>query len=146
MWQHSIVPPCSRTRGCLRPSRHISAVTTALLAACALGCGPRRLVVIGANLCADGGTGPGCPDPCADGGTGPGCPDPCADGGVLSGDPRCIPPGLSDDLVGYWRLDDAGSSAGTMTANDWSGRGNHGTLVELDPMSAWTTGRAAGGL
>jgi hypothetical protein len=61
-------------------------------------------------------------------------PDPCADGG-------CLPPGLLDGLVAYWRLDDG---AGSTTAHDSSGRGNDGTLFHLD--GAWTSGRAAGAL
>ena len=66
-------------------------------------------------------------------------PDPCADGGVVG----CAQPGLLDDLIGYWRLDDGADSA---TVRDWSGRGNNGTLVDLDPGTAWVPGRAAGGL
>jgi hypothetical protein len=67
-------------------------------------------------------------------------PDPCADGGVAG----CVPPGLLDDLVGYWRLDDLPGSA---TARDLSGWANHGSLVNLDPAMAWVDGgRAAGAL
>jgi hypothetical protein len=66
-------------------------------------------------------------------------PDPCADGGAA----RCVPPGLLDDLVGYWRLDDG---VGSAIARDGSGHGNDGTLVNLDPQTAWTQGRAGGGL
>jgi hypothetical protein len=62
-------------------------------------------------------------------------PDPCTDGGLIG----CVPEGLLDGLIGYWRLDDG---PGSVTAHDWSGRGNHGTLVELDPASAWVAGRA----
>ena len=95
------------------------------------GCSPRTLIAVD-------------PDPCADGGRGPGCPDPCADGGVINALPGCVPPGLLDDLIGYWRLDDA---SGSTTARDWSGRGNDGTLAgNLDPTMAWVAGRAAGGL
>jgi hypothetical protein len=95
------------------------------------GCSPRTLIAVD-------------PDPCADGGRGPGCPDPCADGGVINALPGCVPPGLLDDLIGYWRLDDA---SGSTTARDWSGRGNDGTLGgTLDPNTAWVAGRAAGGL
>jgi hypothetical protein len=64
----------------------------------------------------------------------PNPPDPCADGG-------CFPPGLLDGLVGYWRLDDGTGK----TARDSSGRGNDGTLYQLD-ATAWTAGRAGGGL
>ena len=63
-------------------------------------------------------------------------PDPCADAG-------CIPPGLLDGLVGYWRLDDG---TGSTTARDSSGRGNTGMLHQLDPATVWTAGRAGGSL
>jgi hypothetical protein len=56
-------------------------------------------------------------------------PYPCAEGGATG----CAP-GLLDDLIGWWRLDDAPGSA---TAHDWSGRGNDGTLVGLDPATVW---------
>src|SRR4051812_25276036 len=62
-------------------------------------------------------------------------PDPCADGGA----PGCVPPGLLDDLVGYWRLDDGTGSA---VAHDWSGRANDGTLMRLDTATDWVAGRA----
>jgi hypothetical protein len=66
---------------------------------------------------------------------------PCPDGGVAIGATGCTR--LLEDLVGYWRLDE---SAGSTMAQDWSTRGNHGTLVELDPATVWGTGRSAGGL
>jgi concanavalin A-like lectin/glucanase superfamily protein len=66
----------------------------------------------------------------------------CPDGGAFSPSVGCAPAGLLDDLVGYWKLDDA---TGSTMANDLTGR-NHGTLVDLDPATAWVTGRAAGGL
>jgi large repetitive protein len=103
-------------RGCLRPSRQIAIAGVALLAAVACACGRRTLVVVD--------------------------PDRCADGGVVNGVPGCAPPGLQNELVGYWRLDDG---TGTM-AHDWSGFGNNGTLVEFTGASPWTAGRAAGGL
>jgi hypothetical protein len=56
-------------------------------------------------------------------------PYPCADG-----DPTGCAPGLLDGLIGFWRLDDAPGSA---TARDWSGWRNDGTLVGIDPASAW---------
>lgn len=87
-----------------------------VLTALASACGPRTLVVVD--------------------------PDPCADGGVVNGVPGCVPPGLLDDLIGYWQLDDG---PGSTIANDLTQR-NHGTLVDLDPATAWVTGRAAGGL
>jgi large repetitive protein len=65
--------------------------------------------------------------------------DPCADGGTVG----CVPPALFDGLVGYWHLDEA---AGSTIAEDWPGRRNNGTLVDLDPATAWVDGRAEGGL
>jgi hypothetical protein len=108
----------------------MSTATAALLAAFACACGPRTLVVVD-------------PDPCLDGGTGPSCPNPCADGGIVNQVPGCVPPGLLDDLVGWWRLDD---SAGSPVARDLSGSGNDGTLMDLEPATAWVPGRSAGGL
>lgn len=66
-------------------------------------------------------------------------PDPCADGGAVG----CTPIGLLDDLVGAWHLDEA---SGSTVAQDWAARGNDGTLVDLDPATAWVTGRAGGAL
>jgi hypothetical protein len=118
-------------------------MTTAVIAALACSCAPRSLLIIGANPCADGGTGPGCPDPCADGGTGPGCPLQCTDGGVqINGFPGCVPVSLLDGLVGYWPLNDG---TGSTIAADFFGR-NPGTLVDLNVATAWTTGHAAGAL
>jgi hypothetical protein len=57
-------------------------------------------------------------------------PYPCPDAGATG----CAP-GLLDDLIGYWRLDDG---PGRATTRDWSGWGNDGTLVGLDPATAWT--------
>jgi hypothetical protein len=54
-----------------------------------------------------------------------------------------IPPGLLDNVVGYWRLDDG---VGSVTARDSSGRGNNGVLVGLSSATAWTAGRSGGGL
>jgi hypothetical protein len=103
----------------LRRSRHIACAAIALpiLAVGVCACSPRTLVLVD--------------------------PDPCADGGVVRGVPGCAPPGLLDDLVGYWRLDDL---PGSTTAQDWPGRRNDGTLVDLVPATAWVAGRAAGGL
>jgi Concanavalin A-like lectin/glucanases superfamily len=67
---------------------------------------------------------------------------PCPDGGAFSPSVGCAPPGLLDDLVGYWQLNDA---TGSTSAKDLTGR-NDGTLVDLDPATAWVTGHAAGGL
>src|SRR6185503_5232056 len=102
MRRRSIGHHCSHARGCLRRSRPMFVFVAA--AALAGGCSPRTLIAVD-------------PDPCADGGRGPGCPDPCADGGVINALPGCVPPGLLDDLIGYWRLDDA---SGSTTARDWS--------------------------
>ena len=63
-------------------------------------------------------------------------PYPCVDGGVIS-----CGPGLLNDLIGYWRLNDG---AGSATAHDWSSWGNNGTLVDLDPASAWVNGGPEG--
>jgi hypothetical protein len=63
-------------------------------------------------------------------------PFPCVDGSVIS-----CGPGLLNDLIGYWRLNDGSGSA---TAHDWSSWGNNGTLVDLDPAIAWTTGGPEG--
>lgn len=65
--------------------------------------------------------------------------NPCAGGD----DAGCIPPGLLDDLVGYWRFDDGTGSA---TARDGSGRGNNGALISLNAGSAWVPGWSGGGL
>jgi hypothetical protein len=64
-------------------------------------------------------------------------PYPCADGGTTN----CAT-GLLDDLIGYWRLND---SAGSATARDSSGWGNDGTLVGIDPSTAWVAGGPEGG-
>ncbi len=55
-------------------------------------------------------------------------PFPCGDGGVSG----CV--GLLDGLVGFWRLDDPAARA---TIRDFSGRGNDGTLIGVDPAAAW---------
>ena len=67
-------------------------------------------------------------------------PDACA---PLEGGAGCTPTGLLDNLVGYWRLDDG---AGSATAFDSSGRGNEGTLHNLNTATAWVAGRAQGAL
>ena len=53
------------------------------------------------------------------------------------------PPGLLDDLVGYWRLDDGTGSA---SARDLSGRGNNGALIGLNVNGAWVPGRSGTGI
>ena len=67
--------------------------------------------------------------------------DPCAtsDSGLTG----CRPIGLLDNLVGYWRFDDA---VGSATAHDSSGRMNEGVLHALDPSTAWVDGRSQGAL
>ncbi len=62
-------------------------------------------------------------------------PDPCA-GADAAG---CIAPGLLDDLVGYWKLDDGPGSA---TAHDGSGRGNNGSLIGINANTGWVAGRS----
>jgi hypothetical protein len=64
-------------------------------------------------------------------------PYPCSEGGATG----CAQD-LLDDLIGYWRLNDATGSA---TAHDWSGFGNDGTLVGLDTSTAWVAGGPEGG-
>src|SRR3954466_13039951 len=64
-------------------------------------------------------------------------PYPCQGDGAIG----CAP-GLLDDLVGFWRLDDPSGSA---TARDSTGWGNDGTLVDFDPASAWIADGPEGG-
>jgi large repetitive protein len=64
-------------------------------------------------------------------------PYPCADGGTAG-----CSADLLNDLIGYWRLNDAPGSA---TARDYSVWGNDGTLVGLDPAMAWVAGGPEGG-
>ncbi|HEX2660188.1 MAG TPA: LamG domain-containing protein [Polyangia bacterium] len=52
------------------------------------------------------------------------------------------PSTLLNGLVGLWHLDEA---AGSKVALDSSGNHNDGTLVLLDPATAWVTGGRAGG-
>lgn len=63
-------------------------------------------------------------------------PYPCGDGGANG-----CPPGLLDDLVGYWRLNDPTGSA---VARDSSGWNNDGALVGLDAATAWVAGGPEG--
>lgn len=75
----------------------------------------------------------------------------CSGSTIVAVDPSCGESGatgctatLVKDLVGFWRLDDATGSA---TARDWSGWGNNGTLVDLDPAKVWVAdGRVGGAL
>ena len=64
-------------------------------------------------------------------------PYPCS----VSDASGCVP-SLLDDLIGFWRLDDA---PGSTTARDGSEWHNDGTLVGIDPASAWVAGGAQGG-
>jgi hypothetical protein len=65
----------------------------------------------------------------------------CAAGDA--GGAGCVPIGLLDNLVGYWRLDDG---VGSTLAYDSSGRGNVGVLHDLDATTAWVDGRSMGAL
>jgi hypothetical protein len=65
----------------------------------------------------------------------------CSSRTVVLVDPPS-PTGLLDDIVGYWRLDDAPGSA---RARDSSGWGNDGMLVGLAPASVWVSGGRDGG-
>lgn len=124
-------------RGCLRPSRHIpiAAVSACVVAALASGCASKVLVAVdpAPTTCPDGGSISGA----AGCGT---CPD---GGAMIGGTVGCVPGGLSDGLVGYWRLDDG---TGSRIARDSSANGNDGVLAYLDPAAVWITGRATGGL
>lgn len=62
--------------------------------------------------------------------------DPACDGG------GCAPVGLLNDVVGYWKLDDP---TGSPIAHDSSGWKNDGTLIDLQPATAWVSGGRAGG-
>ncbi len=113
-------------RGCLPPSEHRPVTASGAFAAFAAfailgalglgaaGCSPQVLIAVD-------------PPPS----------DPCA--GVGADAAGCIPPGLLDDLVGYWKLDDGTGSA---TARDGSGRGNNGSLIGVSANTAWVPGRA----
>src|SRR5262245_534594 len=64
-------------------------------------------------------------------------------GGTLDAGHNNPPPGLLDNLVGHWRLDDG---TGSTTAFDSSGRGHDGGVHGLDVNTAWVTGRSQGAL
>src|SRR6185369_1481153 len=103
----STAPRSSSMEGCLPGSERRARLAVSALSAWALlgaGCSGRTIVAVD-------------PFPCADA-SAPGCP--AAD--------------LLNDLIGYWRLNDAPGSA---TARDYSVWGNDGTLVGLDPATAW---------
>ena len=100
---------------CLPGSELLARLTVSALSAWALvgaGCSGRTIVAVD-------------PFPCADA-SAPGCP--AAD--------------LLNDLIGYWRLNDA---PGSTTARDYSVWGNDGTLVGVDPATAWVAGGPEGG-
>src|SRR3954454_1081071 len=128
-------------RGCLRPSDHapasrmspaiasnaaivsnaaiapIAAIAGTLCLAAAA-CSPRVLIAV---------------DPAP--------PDPCASGSTDAA--GCIPAGLLDGLVGYWKLDDG---AGSATARDSSGQGNNGSLISVNADMGWVPGKSGTGL
>jgi len=63
-------------------------------------------------------------------------PYPCTDASAAG-----CPPKLTDGLIGYWKLNDA---TGSMTAHDSSDWGNHGSLMGIDPSTAWVSGGPEG--
>ncbi|MHC4546533.1 MAG: LamG domain-containing protein, partial [Planctomycetota bacterium] len=60
---------------------------------------------------------------------------------ALAGDWLVKAPGDAN-LVGWWKLDDAFGA----TAQDSSIYGNHGTLINMDPVGDWITGQIGGAL
>jgi len=110
-------------RGCLRPSdptpaRHPGlAIGTIAGSLClvAAACSPRLLIAV---------------DP-------PPTTDPCASGSTDAA--GCIPTGLLDGLVGYWKFDDGMGSA---TARDSSGQGNNGSLISVNADMQWLPGKS----
>lgn len=96
------------------PARHPSlAIGTLCLIAAA--CSPRLLIAV---------------DP-------PPPMDPCASGSPDAA--GCVPPGLLDGLVGYWKVDDGTGSA---TARDSSGQGNNGSLIGVNADAEWVPGKS----
>jgi len=71
----------------------------------------------------------------------PAPPDPCASGSADAA--GCVPTGLLDGLVGYWKLDDGTGSA---TARDSSGQGNNGSLISVNADAAWVPGKSGTGI
>jgi len=96
----------------------VAATGLVALAGAAAGCSARTLVVV---------------DPCPDATT----PN---DGGTCT--PNIVTQ-LRQGLVGLWHFEDG---AGSKTAADSSGNGNTGTLVGLDPATAWGEGHKSGAL
>jgi hypothetical protein len=58
-------------------------------------------------------------------------------------DPDSPTAALMVDLVGWWSFDE---QAGSMIAHDLSGQANDGTLVDVDPTTAWVSGREGNSL
>ena len=58
-------------------------------------------------------------------------PNPCAEAGAVG----CAP-GLLDGLVGYWHLNEPSGSTSARDSSTW---GNNGTLVGIDPSTAWVS-------
>jgi hypothetical protein len=67
----------------------------------------------------------------------PPLPDPCTSGSTDAA--GCVPTGLLDGLVGYWKLDDGTGSA---TARDSSGQGNNGSLIGVNADMQWVPGKS----
>jgi hypothetical protein len=64
---------------------------------------------------------------------------PCLDGSASVDGAACAPDGaatanLRNGLIGLWHFDE---TSGAAMAADSSGLANHGTLMELDPSTAW---------
>jgi hypothetical protein len=100
-------------RGCLRRFEHRIVPTIAgIVCLSGAACSPQVLIAVD-------------PPPTA----------PCAGADAAS----CLPTGLLDRLVGYWKLDDG---AGSATARDASGRGNNGTVIGVNVNMAWVPGKS----
>jgi hypothetical protein len=67
----------------------------------------------------------------------PAPPNPCT--GDSTDAAGCVPTGLLDGLVGYWKLDDGTGSA---TARDSSGQGNNGSLISVNADMGWVPGKS----
>jgi hypothetical protein len=100
------------------PVRRPPAVAIGTLCIVAAACSPRLLIAVD----------PPTTDPCASG-------SPDAAG--------CVPTGLLDGLVGYWKLDDG---IGSATARDSSGQGNNGSLIGVNADAEWVPGKSGSAL